>query len=80
MEQMAETGLNDSYMANLPENDDDLKKMAVEQFTSHDVSMGKSAQMAVMTEEDFIKHLGQKGISVFHYDSREEFEVELGNA
>ena len=77
---MAETGLNDSYMENLPENDDDLKKMAVEQFTSHNVSIGKCAQMAGMTEEDFIKHLGQKGISVFHYDSREEFEVELENA
>ena len=77
---MAETGLNDYCVANLPENDDDLKKMAVEQFTSHDVSIGKCAQMAGTTEEDFIKYLGQKGISVFQFDSREDFEVEIWNA
>ena len=33
-----------------------------------------------MHEEDFMKYLGQKGISVFHFDNKDEFLDELNNA
>ena len=37
-------------------------------------------QIAGMTEEEFIKYLGQNHISVFKYDNKEEFLEELNNA
>ena len=36
--------------------------------------------IAVMTEEDFIKFLGQNKISIFRFDDQKEFMEELSNA
>ena len=33
-----------------------------------------------MTEEEFIKYLGQNEISIFQFDDKEEFLEELGHA
>ena len=54
--------------------------VAVGYYTQSGVSIGYCAQIAGMTEEEFIKYLGQNHISVFKYDNKEEFLEELNNA
>lgn len=49
-------------------------------YVQNHVSIGYCAKIADMTEEDFIKYLGVNGISVFHFDDKEEFLGELKNA
>lgn len=49
-------------------------------YTQRGVSVGYCAQIAGMTEGDFIRYLEQNGISIFHFDNEEEFLEELGNA
>ncbi len=54
--------------------------VALGYYTQRGVSIGYCAQIAGMTEEDFIKYLGENHISIFHFDSKREFLEELGNA
>lgn len=54
--------------------------VAVGYYTQRGVSIGYCAQIAGMTEEDFIKYLGKNHISIFQYDSEDEFLEELENA
>lgn len=54
--------------------------VALGYYTQNGVSIGHCAQIAAMTEEEFIKYLGQNNISIFHFDNREEFLEELNNA
>lgn len=49
-------------------------------YTQSGVSIGYCAQIAGMTEEEFIKYLGENHISIFKYDNKEEFLEELNNA
>lgn len=49
-------------------------------YTQSGVSIGYCAQIAGMTEEEFIRYLGQNGISIFRFENKEEFLEELGNA
>ena len=44
------------------------------------VSIGYCSQIAGMTEEEFIKYLGQNEISIFQFDDKEEFLEELEHA
>ena len=44
------------------------------------VSIGYCSRIAGMTEEEFIKYLGQNHISIFRFDDEEEFLEELDNA
>ena len=46
----------------------------------HHVSIGYCAQIAEMTEEDFIKFLGQNKVSIFQFDDTKEFLEEMNNA
>ena len=48
------------------------KMAALELFVQNGASVGYCAQMAGMTEEEFIRFLGEKGIGIFHFDSEEE--------
>ncbi|MBQ5846990.1 MAG: UPF0175 family protein, partial [Selenomonadaceae bacterium] len=45
-----------------------------------DVSIGYCAEIAGMTEEEFMGFLGENTVSVFRFDSEEEFLEELKNA
>ncbi len=54
--------------------------VALGYYTQSGVSIGYCSQIAGMTEEEFIKYLGQNHISIFHFDSQEEFLEELANA
>lgn len=53
------------------------KTMAVEYYLNQGVSICYCAQIAGMTEEDFIKFLGQKGILIFHFDDKQKFLDEM---
>lgn len=54
--------------------------VALGYYTQSGVSIGYCAQIAGMTKEEFIKYLGKNHVSIFHFDSREEFLEELSNA
>ena len=54
--------------------------VALGYYTQSGVSIGYCAQIAGLTEEEFIKYLGKNQVSIFHFDNREEFLEELNNA
>lgn len=56
------------------------RAVALGYYTQSGVSIGYCAQIAGMTEEDFIRYLGKNRISIFHFDGKEEFVEELNNA
>ncbi|MFQ6962170.1 MAG: UPF0175 family protein, partial [Clostridium sp.] len=54
--------------------------VAVGYYTQNNVSIGYCAQIAGMTEEEFIKYLGKRKVSIFQFDNKAEFLEELENA
>lgn len=54
--------------------------VALGYYAQNGVSIGYCAQIAEMTEEEFIKYLGENHISVFRFDDKEEFLEEMENA
>jgi len=54
--------------------------VAISYYKNLGISLGYCAQIAGMQEESFIKLLGANGISIFRFDSKEEFLEELSNA
>ena len=58
-----------------------IKSMiAVDLYKNKKVSLGYCAKVAEMSKEEFIECLGQNGVSIFGFDSDEEFMEELANA
>ena len=58
-----------------------IKSMvAVDLYKYKKVSLGYCAEVAEMSKEEFVKCLGQNGVSIFEFDSDEEFMEELANA
>lgn len=53
---------------------------ALELYEHSGVSLGWCAQIAGMHIEDFMRFLGEHEVSVFRYDSEEEFLAEVANA
>lgn len=53
---------------------------ALELYKHGGVSLGWCAQIADMHVEDFMRLLGEHEVSVFCYDSEEEFLAEVANA
>ena len=78
--QIPEAVLYDTHMTTLQVNDYARKLIALDYYTRHHVSLGYCAEIAEMTEEDFIKFFGQNKISIFQFDDKEEFLDELKNA
>ena len=56
------------------------RAIALSYYTQNGVSIGYCAQIAGMTEEDFIKYLGENHVSIFHFDDEAEFLEEMKNA
>ena len=54
--------------------------VALGYYTQSGVSIGYCAQIAGLTEEEFIQYLGKNQVSIFHFDNREEFFYDLNNA
>ncbi len=78
--QIPEAVLYDTHMTAVQVNDYARKLIALDYYTRHHISIGYCAQIAEMTEEDFIKYLGQNNISIFQFDDKNEFLEELKNA
>lgn len=56
------------------------KAVALGYYTQSGVSIGYCSQIAGMTEEEFIKYLGENHISIFQFDDGNEFLEELDHA
>ena len=54
--------------------------VAIYYYVKNGVSLGYCAQIAGMDKEGFIRLLGDNGISIFHFDDKNEFMEELNNA
>ena len=54
--------------------------VALEYYKSQGISIGYCAEIAGMTEENFLQFLGENKISVFKFDDDEEFLSEVSNA
>lgn len=70
----------DTHMTSEETLDYARKLLAGDYYQNHGISIGYCAQIAGMHEEDFMKYLGQKGISIFHFNNEKEFLNELNNA
>ena len=64
--------------------DTKMSREQANQFARRYVALGfykqNGVQIAGMTEEEFIKYLGQNEISIFQFDDKEEFLEELEHA
>ena len=78
--QIPEAVLYDTHMTTVQVNDYARKLIALDYYTRHHVSIGYCSQIAEMPEEDFIRFLGQNGISIFQFNDKEEFLEEMRNA
>ncbi len=72
-------------LLDLHESKDDFvnyirKLAALDLYKNRNVSLGYCADMADMTKEKFIHYLGENEISIFSFESEEEFVEELTNA
>jgi len=56
------------------------RAVALGYYTQSGVPIGYCAQIAGMTEEEFIRYLGQNKISIFNFKDEEEFREECSNA
>ena len=75
-----EAVLYDTRMSKEEANEFAKKAVALGYYSQSGVSIGYCAQIAGMTEEDFIKYLGQNNVSIFRFDDEAEFLEELENA
>ena len=56
------------------------KSVALQYYIQNGVSLGYCAQIAGIGKKEFIRYLGENGISIFQFDDEEEFLEELNNA
>lgn len=75
----------EEILLSLHKNKDDIanyaKQMcAVDLYSKGEVSLGQGAQIAGMTKEDFIYYLSMNKISIFNFESEEEFLEDIVNA
>ena len=56
------------------------KMVALGYYVHNNVSIGYCAQIAGITEEEFIIFLGQNRVDIFQFDSEEELLRDVSNA
>ena len=56
------------------------KILALDLYKNRNVSLGYCASVAEMTKEEFVQYLGTNGVSIFSFESENEFLEELANA
>ncbi len=56
------------------------KALAMEYYTQKELSLGYCAEIAGMSKFEFIQFLGRHDISIFQFDSVEEFKKDVENA
>ncbi|MBE5910154.1 UPF0175 family protein [Pseudobutyrivibrio sp.] len=72
--------LYDTKMSKTEANDFAKKAVALMMYKKNKVSIGYCAKIAEMNKEDFIKFLGDNGVSIFSFESEDEFLKEMNNA
>lgn len=72
--------LYDTKMSKKEANDFAKKAVALMMYKKNKVSIGYCAKIAEMNKEDFIKFLGDNGVSIFLFESEDEFLEEMNNA
>ncbi len=72
--------LYDTKMSKTEANDFAKKAVALMMYKKNKVSIGYCAKIAEMNKEDFIKYLGDNGVSIFSFESEDEFLEEMNNA
>lgn len=72
--------LYDTKMNDKETNDFARKYVALSYYTKQGVSLGYCSKIAGMNKGDFIRFLGENGISIFQYDSEEELAEDIRNA
>ena len=72
--------LYDTKMTREQANQFARQAVALGYYTQSGVSIGYCSKIAGMTEEEFIKYLGKNHISIFQFDTEEEFLEELNHA
>ena len=59
----------------------DMKRYtAIKLYQDKRHSVGHSAELAEMTEEDFIRFLGENSISIFDYSNYDSLKEDIANA
>lgn len=53
---------------------------ATKYYKEKKLSIGQCSVLAEMSEEKFIKHLGEQGISIFNFEDEEELLEDIQNA
>ncbi|SHH68775.1 Uncharacterised protein family (UPF0175) [Caloranaerobacter azorensis DSM 13643] len=56
------------------------KVLAVKCYKNKKLSLGQCAELAEMSESDFIKYLGKQKICIFNFDSEKELLEDIKNA
>ena len=56
------------------------KYTALKLYETNKLSLGQSAELAEMSEEDFIKFLSENNISIFSYMTKDILEKDVQNA
>ena len=56
------------------------KAVALEYYRQKGLSLGYCAEIAGLDKEEFIRFLGENGISIYRYDSKSELLEDVANA
>ena len=56
------------------------KALAMEYYTQKELSLGYCAEIAGLSQFEFIQYLGKHNISIFQFDDLEEFQREVAVA
>lgn len=78
--QIPDAVLYDTHMTESQSESLAKKIIAMHYYLHFHVSLGYCAQIACVSEEEFIKYLSDNQISIFQFDDEKEFMDELGNA
>jgi predicted HTH domain antitoxin len=75
----------EEVLLDLHENQSDFteymqRTLALDLYKNKKVALGYCSSVAGMTKEEFVKYLGINGVSIFSFDSEEDFMEELANA
>ena len=54
--------------------------LALDLYKTKSISLGYCTELAGMSEEDFIKFLGENRVSIFDFEDEDEFLEEINNA
>jgi len=56
------------------------RALSVRYYTEERLSLGQCAELAEMSEKSFINYLSKFGISIFSFNSEDEFAEDIANA